>query len=123
MNNQLGNRYDFVLVFDVQDGNPNGDPDAGNLPRVDPESGKGLVTDVCLKRKIRNYIQLTKFNEKGMPVEGFDIFVKEKGILNVNIDNAYKVAGLDPEAAKEAEKKGKGNEGIFCGAAIELQDG
>ena len=105
MNNQLGNRYDFVLVFDVQDGNPNGDPDAGNLPRVDPESGKGLVTDVCLKRKIRNYIQLTKFNEKGMPVEGFDIFVKEKGILNVNIDNAYKVAGLDPEAAKEAEKK------------------
>jgi len=105
MNNQVKNRYDFVLIFDVQDGNPNGDPDAGNLPRVDPETGNGLVTDVCLKRKIRNYIQLTKFNEEGVPAEGFDIFVKEKGILNVNIDNGYKAAGLDPEAAKEAEKK------------------
>jgi CRISPR-associated protein Csd2 len=105
MNNPIKNRYDFVLIFDVQDGNPNGDPDAGNLPRVDPETGRGLVTDVCLKRKVRNYIQLTKSKENGISADGFDIFVKEKGILNVNIDNGYKAAGLDPQAAKEAEKK------------------
>lgn len=105
MNNPIKNRYDFVLIFDVQDGNPNGDPDAGNLPRVDPETGRGLVTDVCLKRKVRNYIQLTKSKEDGISADGFDIFVKEKGILNVNIDNGYKAAGLDPQVAKEAEKK------------------
>jgi CRISPR-associated protein Csd2 len=58
-NEAIKNRYDFVLVFDVKDGNPNGDPDAGNLPRIDPETGHGLVTDVCLKRKVRNYIQIT----------------------------------------------------------------
>ena len=60
MSNPIQNRYDFVLLFDVQDGNPNGDPDAGNLPRVDPETGQGLVTDVCLKRKVRNYVGLAK---------------------------------------------------------------
>jgi CRISPR-associated protein Csd2 len=58
MSNAIQNRYDFVLFFDVKDGNPNGDPDAGNLPRIDPETGHGLVTDVCLKRKVRNYVQL-----------------------------------------------------------------
>ncbi|MRS03495.1 type I-C CRISPR-associated protein Cas7/Csd2, partial [bacterium] len=60
MTNTIQNRYDFVLLFDVKDGNPNGDPDAGNLPRIDPETGNGLVTDVCLKRKVRNYVQLVK---------------------------------------------------------------
>ena len=65
MTTPLKNRYDFVLLFDVKDGNPNGDPDAGNLPRVDPETGCGLVTDVCLKRKVRNYIQLTKADQAG----------------------------------------------------------
>ena len=77
MSNPIKNRYDFVLLFDVHDGNPNGDPDAGNLPRVDAETGCGLVTDVCLKRKVRNYAMLTKGNEVG-----YDIFVKEKGVLN-----------------------------------------
>ncbi len=105
MSNPITNRYDFILIFDVQDGNPNGDPDAGNLPRVDPETGRGLVTDVCLKRKVRNYIQLMKSKEDGKPSEGFDIFVKERAILNVKIDDGYKAAGLDPQAAKEAEKK------------------
>ena len=62
---ELKNRFDFVYLFDVQDGNPNGDPDAGNLPRVDAETGEGLVTDVCLKRKVRNYIQVTKVGEAG----------------------------------------------------------
>ncbi|MGE4284981.1 MAG: type I-C CRISPR-associated protein Cas7/Csd2 [Phycisphaerae bacterium] len=80
----IENRYDFVLLFDVQDGNPNGDPDAGNLPRVDAETGMGLVTDVCLKRKVRNFVQLTKAGE-----EGFDIFIKEKAILNQLIEGAY----------------------------------
>lgn len=72
----LNNRYDFVLLFDVKDGNPNGDPDAGNLPRVDAETGRGLVTDVCIKRKIRNYVGLV--NECKRP---FDIYVKEKAVL------------------------------------------
>ncbi len=69
----IKNRYDFVYIFDVLDGNPNGDPDAGNLPRIDAETGEGLVTDVCLKRKVRNYVQLAK----GL-AHPFDIFVKEK---------------------------------------------
>lgn len=75
-NDPINNRYDFVLFFDVKDGNPNGDPDAGNLPRVDPETGHGLVTDVCIKRKIRNYVQLLKNCD-----DRFDIYVKEKAVL------------------------------------------
>lgn len=63
MNNTIQNRYEFVYLFDVENGNPNGDPDAGNMPRIDPETNHGLVTDVCLKRKIRNYTTLTKTNE------------------------------------------------------------
>ncbi len=81
---ELKNRIDFVYIFDVQDGNPNGDPDAGNLPRVDAETGMGLVTDVCLKRKVRNYVQMAKECS-----EGYDIFIKEKAILNNLIDAAY----------------------------------
>ena len=80
----IKNKYDFAIVFDVVDGNPNGDPDAGNLPRIDAETGMGLVTDVCLKRKIRNYIQLTK---KCVPP--FDIFVKEKVVLGDIVADAY----------------------------------
>lgn len=81
---ELNNRIDFVYIFDVQDGNPNGDPDAGNLPRVDAETGMGLVTDVCLKRKVRNYVQVAK-----NCAEGYDIFIKEKAILNNLIDAAH----------------------------------
>ena len=77
----IKNRYDFVLLFDVKDGNPNGDPDAGNLPRLDPQTGQGLVTDVCLKRKIRNYVGITKRKEDGPYEDGFDIYVKEKAVL------------------------------------------
>lgn len=94
MSNVISNRYDFVLFFDVKDGNPNGDPDAGNLPRVDPETGHGLVTDVCLKRKVRNYVQLSKGQEGG-----YDIFIKEKAILNTLIDRAH-----DQEEVKSKEK-------------------
>jgi len=89
MSNTINNRYDFVLFFDVKDGNPNGDPDAGNLPRVDPETGHGLVTDVCLKRKVRNYVQLSSGNKSG-----YDIFIKEKGVLNTLIDAAHEQADV-----------------------------
>jgi CRISPR-associated protein Csd2 len=99
---EIKNRFDFVLLFDVKDGNPNGDPDAGNLPRIDPETGHGLVTDVCLKRKIRNFVLLTKGR-----AEGFDIFVKEKAILNRAIDGGYKKAGIDLEKPPNDESDGK----------------
>lgn len=92
------NRIDFVYIFDVQDGNPNGDPDAGNLPRVDAQTGQGLVTDVCLKRKVRNYVQIAKGTE-----HGFDIFVKEKAVLNNLIDKAHEddsVKSKDKDADK-----------------------
>jgi CRISPR-associated protein Csd2 len=102
MSNPIKNRYDFVLVFDVQDGNPNGDPDAGNLPRVDAETGCGLVTDVCLKRKVRNYAMLTKGNEPG-----YDIFVKEKGVLNRAIEASYSSLGIDLDKPPADEKDGK----------------
>ena len=94
----LKNRYDFMLVFDVKDGNPNGDPDAGNLPRVDSETGEGLITDVCLKRKVRNYVQLIKGTEVG-----YDIFVKEKAVLNNLVDEAYAELGIDANAKKPAK--------------------
>lgn len=95
---ELKNRIDFVYIFDVQDGNPNGDPDAGNLPRVDAETGMGLVTDVCLKRKIRNYVQLAK-----ECAAGFDIYVKEKSVLGRSHIAAFKALGykLGEESKKE----------------------
>lgn len=102
MNTALKNRYDFVLVFDVKDGNPNGDPDAGNLPRLDAESGQGIVTDVCLKRKVRNFVHLTK---PGQP--GFDIFVKEKAILNRQIEKAYADLQINLEEPPKDSKDGK----------------
>ncbi|RJQ14282.1 MAG: type I-C CRISPR-associated protein Cas7/Csd2 [Nitrospiraceae bacterium] len=89
MSNIINNRYDFILLFDVKDGNPNGDPDAGNLPRVDPETGHGLVTDVCLKRKVRNYVQLAK-----NCVAPFDIYVKEKAVLGRAHVAAFKELGI-----------------------------
>ena len=84
----IENRYDFVLLFDVKDGNPNGDPDAGNLPRVDAETGRGLVTDVSLKRKVRNYVGIVKGEQPP-----FEIYVKEKAILNRQHERAYKSIG------------------------------
>lgn len=105
-NGLVEKRYDFVLFFDVQDGNPNGDPDAGNLPRIDAETGMGLVTDVCLKRKVRNYVQMIKWND-GQPVQGYDVFVKEKAVLNNLIDEAYKKLGIDLSKKPGDEKDGK----------------
>lgn len=94
----MKNRIDFVYMFDIVDGNPNGDPDAGNLPRMDPETGEGLVTDVCLKRKVRNYVMTAKQGQ-----EGYDIFIKEKSVLNKMIEKSY-----EDEAVKQAKgDKGK----------------
>lgn len=90
MSNPINNRYDFVLFFDVKDGNPNGDPDAGNLPRVDPETGHGLVTDVCIKRKVRNYVQVDK-----KCVAPYDIYVKEKAVLGRAHVKAFKELGIE----------------------------
>lgn len=84
MKTNLTNRYDFMLVFDVKDGNPNGDPDAGNMPRIDSETNEGIVSDVCQKRKVRNYVQLTRGDKPG-----YDIFVKEKAVLNNIIADTY----------------------------------
>lgn len=92
----LENRYDFVMIFDVENGNPNGDPDAGNMPRVDAESGYGYITDVCLKRKIRNYVELVKEGEPG-----YNILIKPDKYLNAKFTAAYEAAGL------EKGKKGK----------------
>ena len=113
MNNPITNRYDFVFLFDVKNGNPNGDPDAGNSPRLDPETGHGLVSDVCIKRKIRNYISLTKStvadDGTATPAKAYDIYVKEKAVLNLQHQRAYDALGLDPDAKPEkAEKKEKG---------------
>lgn len=80
----IKNRYEFILLVDIKDGNPNGDPDAGNMPRIDSETGMGLITDVCIKRKIRNYVQIVKGCQSP-----FDIFIKEKAILNNLIDQAH----------------------------------
>lgn len=102
----LDHRYDFVLLFDVKDGNPNGDPDAGNLPRLDAETGNGLVTDVCLKRKIRNYVALTKDQGEREPQPGearFEIYVREKAILNQQHERAYTALKLDGESEAEPE--------------------
>jgi len=91
MTNPITNRYDFVLFFDVENGNPNGDPDAGNMPRIDPETGYGIVTDVCLKRKVRNYVELGRGD-----APGYRIYVKEGTPLNQNHVEAYKAVELTP---------------------------
>lgn len=101
----IQNRYEFVYFFDVTNGNPNGDPDSGNMPRLDPESSKGLVTDVCLKRKIRNYIQLTEGN-----TPGYDIYVQEKGVLNKQNQKAYDALGIKPESKKLPKEEEKARE-------------
>jgi CRISPR-associated protein Csd2 len=99
----MNNRYDFIYLFDIKNGNPNGDPDAGNAPRVDAETGKGLVTDVCLKRKIRNFICLTQNAADGTPKQGYDIYVKEKAVLNSQHERAYTALGL-PKDEKDSKK-------------------
>jgi CRISPR-associated protein Csd2 len=102
MSDPIKNRYEFVLLFDVKDGNPNGDPDAGNLPRIDPETGNGLVTDVCLKRKVRNYVGLIK--EEQPP---FEIYVKEKAVLTTQQKKAYDALSDEEKAGATAGEQAK----------------
>jgi CRISPR-associated protein Csd2 len=116
---QLTNRYDFVLIFDVKDGNPNGDPDAGNMPRLDAESGHGLVTDVSLKRKVRNFVALVnaednidpetggkRFEEKLSPGEKrFEVYVREKAILNHQNQRAYSALNLALAPEEQADQR------------------
>ncbi len=99
MSEVIKNRYEFVVLFDVENGNPNGDPDAGNMPRIDPESGYGLVTDVCLKRKIRNYVELVKEEE-----EGYQIYIKENIPLNRSDSRAFEYLNIDEKKAKDLKK-------------------
>lgn len=105
MKSPIQHRYDLVYFFDIVDGNPNGDPDAGNLPRMDAETGQGLVTDVCLKRKIRNYVGLTH-NEQ----PPFEIYVKERAVLNAQHRRAYEALQLTPESKKLPKEETKARE-------------
>ncbi|CDD57372.1 putative uncharacterized protein [Bacteroides pectinophilus CAG:437] len=117
MRDPIKNRYEFVILFDVENGNPNGDPDAGNLPRIDPESGLGLVTDVCLKRKIRNYVETVKED-----TQGYKIYIKEDVPLNRSDRKACESLGIqetDDKKVTEALKKLKKND---ANADIKLRD-
>ncbi|MGK8940006.1 type I-C CRISPR-associated protein Cas7/Csd2 [Stutzerimonas stutzeri] len=107
----IANRYEFVYLFDVTNGNPNGDPDAGNLPRLDPETNQGLVTDVCLKRKLRNYVAL---EQEGAP--GYAIYMQEKSVLNNQHKQAYEALGIESEAKKLPKDEAKAREltGWMC---------
>jgi len=120
----LANRYEFALIFDVKDGNPNGDPDAGNMPRMDAETGHGLVTDVALKRKVRNFVGLVKAGDNAEPQSGsarfaeklapgqkrFEIYVREKAILNLEHQRAYSALQLDAPPENETTDAGEGKE-------------
>ena len=99
MSEPIKNRYEFVILFDVENGNPNGDPDAGNMPRVDPETGLGLVTDVCLKRKIRNYVETVKED-----ADGYRIYIKDGVPLNRSDAEAYETLGVTDKTVKEKKK-------------------
>lgn len=118
MSSPVGNRYDFVYFFDITDGNPNGDPDAGNLPRLDPETLQGLVTDVCLKRKIRNFVGLL-YEEK----PPYEIYVKEKAVLNRQHERAYESLKLKSEKQKLPKDEAKAREltAWMCGNFFDIR--
>lgn len=101
----IAHRYDFVFLFDVKNGNPNGDPDAGNLPRLDPETGRGLVTDVALKRKVRNYVAMARGDASGC-----DIYMQERAVLNRAHRRAYEALQLTPEPKKLPKDEAKARE-------------
>lgn len=98
MSEAIKNRYEFVILFEVENGNPNGDPDAGNMPRIDAETGYGIVTDVCLKRKIRNYVETVKENSKG-----YKIYIKDGVPLNTSDRSAYEYLGIDEKEAQKSK--------------------
>lgn len=100
MSNPVDKRYEFVIFFDVENGNPNGDPDAGNLPRLDPETSHGLVTDVCIKRKVRNYVEISRNGQTG-----YDIYVREGAVLNNENKKAYDSLGINLDSVKKSSKE------------------
>ena len=115
----LKNRIDFVYIFDVQNGNPNGDPDAANAPRVDAEDMHGIITDVCLKRKVRNYVQtIVAEDDKNEFQEGYDIFVKDKAVLDALVDKIYDYESVkiikDKDKKKEEVKKKEEAKNLLC---------
>lgn len=114
----IANRYEFVLLFDVTHGNPNGDPDAGNMPRLDPETNQGLVTDVSLKRKIRNYVELEKENSPG-----YNIYMQEKSVLNNQHKKAYAALDIKPETKKLPKDQAKAREltAWMCGNFFDVR--
>ncbi len=114
MANAVDKRFEFVLLFDVENGNPNGDPDAGNMPRLDAETNLGLVTDVCIKRKVRNYVSLVKKDDKGNPLSGYDIYVQEGAVLNNQHRKAYEALGVDPKDSKSSREKAKDLARFMC---------
>lgn len=103
----ISNRYDFVMLFDVENGNPNGDPDAGNAPRIDPETSYGYVTDVCLKRKVRNYVELVKEG-----TAGYNILVKPDKAMNTKFTEAYKSCGLETGKKDKKDKNDKNDDAV-----------
>lgn len=116
MSNPVKNRYEFALLFDVKDGNPNGDPDAGNLPRIDAETGQGIVTDVCLKRKVRNYVQMNSEQDvliKSKELCGEEIF------LNKVIGEKYQELGVDLDAETDIDGRKRKSKGIAQGTEIQ----
>ena len=104
MDNTIKNRYEFVYLFDVENGNPNGDPDAGNMPRIDPETSYGLVTDVCLKRKVRNFVEIVKKNQSP-----YEIYIREKAILNQTHERAHQAVGVKDQGESK-KRKGSGED-------------
>ncbi len=101
----IANRYDFVFLFDVRNGNPNGDPDAGNMPRMDPETGRGLVTDVAIKRKIRNYVAMARSD-----APGYDIYMRDGAVLNAQHRRAYQHFGIEPDTKTKKAPKDRAQE-------------
>ncbi len=114
----IANRYDFVFLFDVRNGNPNGDPDAGNMPRMDAETGRGLVTDVAIKRKIRNYVAMARGD-----APGYDIYMQERAVLNRAHGRAYTALGLNSEPKKLPKDDAKAREltAWMCGNFFDIR--
>ncbi|MCL2140243.1 MAG: type I-C CRISPR-associated protein Cas7/Csd2 [Dehalococcoidia bacterium] len=108
----INNRYDFVLLYDVENGNPNGDPDAGNMPRIDPETGNGIVTDVCIKRKIRNYIE-TRHGDR----HGFDIYIRQNAVLNRQDQRGLEIV----KDAKDKVEKSQGFRATMCETFFDIR--
>ena len=118
MSTELKNRFDFVYLFDIQDGNPNGDPDAGNMPRIDPETRQGIVTDVCLKRKVRNYVLVSKDIDNQLE-NGYDIFIREKAVLDKIVNHVWDDSEV--KNAKKVDEQKKAAKKLLCSQFYDIR--